>query len=197
MKWKPRFGMRFLLLAVVVAGAALGLWLKATWAPVYQTITFRGTLNDATTYRAEILFESDRFRGRSARYALVVPDRTSFGKSSAGMPQLPNGPGLELYPNGIFWEKERIAGFGTKRVVVVLGRQDVRVIEVALDDLKDLDEMTDLETSKVWQQKVEPEIDRLVAARENVHDKTYRSQRAARQKAQAKRANAVMKLPED
>ena len=191
-----RFSLSLALLTVGVVGTALGLYLKAAWAPRYRTMELNGVLADDTRYEARLFLEVDRFKGRRLLSATVIPHRTNFGMSQGSIPQLPNSIGYSVYPNGVFYYKERIAGFGTKRVVVVLGHKDVHVIELTLDELEELDSMTDLETSKVWQEKVEPEIDRLVATRQNVHDRTYRSQRAAR-KAQADRANAVVQLPDE
>jgi hypothetical protein len=115
------------------------------------------------------MFEHRAFEPCKLLNIVVIPERTGFELScSINSIKVPDGDGLEIMPRGVFLNGELIGGQGTSKVVIVLGESDVRAMELSPADSKSLEAVAEpgIIESKVWKEKVEPEIERLVASRD-------------------------------
>jgi hypothetical protein len=168
-----RFSLRTFLIACVALGICTGLLLKWRWQPRVAFSDVRGWTNNGTRYDSKAMMEIAVSGTRTLLNVVVIPERTGYeASSSVNRRVFPDGDGLEIMPRGVFLDGKQIGGHGTSKVVIVLAEKDVRVIELSVSDIAALEAAGPrMIQSRVWKEKVEPQIDRLVRERRNVHDR--------------------------
>lgn len=170
-----RFRLRTFLIACVAIGVCSGLFLRWHWQPKVGWQHVRGVTENGTRYQAKPMWQEPAFGEKSLLNVIVVPERTSgYSSSTSALQRKPNGRlDLEVLPTGVFHNGSLIGGHGTSKVLIVLDRRDVRVIELSAGDIQALDAAAGPQVveTRAWKEKVEPQIDRLVRDRLNVHDR--------------------------
>jgi hypothetical protein len=174
---RPKLQVRLGLFLVVctVMGSVAGIGLRWWWQPQVrsQIASFRKTPG-GSNYSAYWMWERPAFEPPRLLNCLLTTTfndlptiRTSNSDTS------PESPDLEILPNGIFYRKQLIGGYGDARLVIALSRDDVRVIPLSREDLQALNAAVgnSMLESSVWKKKVEPEIDRLIAASRDAIDR--------------------------
>jgi hypothetical protein len=162
---------------LVMAVVAIGVWIAPhfVFPRLHSYPSIEGTTPGGSEYCATMMIERSRFR--SPRLVNVVISRGYFkglptGRS--GLPHLPRGPGLEIYPNGVFYERRRVGGYGNERIVVTLKEGDVRSLTLSPSETSALLAMPpgDLQSSDLWQHVILPKLDDMLEAASESTDET-------------------------
>ncbi len=172
-----RVRLRTFLIATTALGVAGGLYFGNRWQPRSHGGGFPQETAHGIRYDVNVLTESAAFRNDRFLSAVVVPLWIKApGVLHAGARQPPQrDDDLEMFPNGVFFRGKLIAGYGTSRVVISLTKYDARVIPLTEDDIAKLDKLRGraIVESRVWKEKVEPEIERLVVPRLSEHRRAW------------------------
>lgn len=176
---KFRVSLGMFLVACVVVGSVAGIGLRWRWQTRIQS-AYDGTgKSGRTAYSVRWKWECPAFERPRLLSCVIIPsfsDNDNVGtvrSSSYDRDGLPDTSDLEILPSGVFYRQQLIGGYGDSRVVIALSSSDVRVIPLSSEDLQALDAAVGftLLQSQTWKKKVEPQIDQLVAARLNTHDR--------------------------